>query len=155
MTGWTRQRICSYSIRRFLLIKHYICSRVWVSKTSFFFFLTWHCDRRIRLPRYQTWQWDRLFTFSSLIFLALNQKNVFLSFFRKRKKTGRRRKEEELEGVKATELNTKRRWIKECTQKKMRDDTKGSTVAPFITAFISFLSLRGEATECVYVHCSY
>lgn len=37
----------------------------------------------------------------------------------------------------------------------MRDDTKGSTVAPFITAFISFLSLRGEATECVYVHCSY
>lgn len=38
MTGWTRQRICSYSIRRFLLIKHYICSRVWVSKTSFFFF---------------------------------------------------------------------------------------------------------------------
>lgn len=73
----------------------------------------------------------------------------------KGKKTGRRGKEEELEGVKATELNAKRRWIKECTQKKMRDDTKGSTVAPFITAFISFLSLRGEVTECVYVHCSY
>lgn len=91
-----------------------------------------------------------------MIFLALNQKNVFLTFFlQEEEKTGRRRKEEELEGVKATELNTKRRWIKECTQKKMRDDTKGSTVAPFITAFISFLSLRGEATECVYVHCSY
>lgn len=80
--------------------------------------------------------------------------SYFLSLGRG-KKTGRRGKEEELEGVKATELNAKRRWIKECTQKKMRDDTKGSTVAPFITAFISFLSLRGEVTECVYVHCSY
>lgn len=92
MTGWTRQRICSYSIRRFLLIKHYICSRVWVSKTSFFFFLTWHCDRRIRPPRYQTWQWDRLFTFSSLIFLALNQKNVFRTFFLQEEEKNRKEK---------------------------------------------------------------
>lgn len=47
MTGWTRQRICSYSIQSFLLIKHYTCLRVWVSKT---FFLTWHCNRRIISP---------------------------------------------------------------------------------------------------------
>lgn len=80
--------------------------------------------------------------------------SYFLSLGRG-KKTGRRGKEEELEEVKATELNAKRRWIKECTQKKMRDDTKGSTVAPFITASISFLSLRGEVAECVYVHRSY
>lgn len=127
-------------------------------KDVFFFFLTWHCDRRIRPPPaiklgnetdfslfclWFSWHWIRKMSF-------------LLSFFRKtKKKTGRRGKKEELEGVKVTELNTKRRWIKECTQKKMRDDTKGSTVAPFITAFISFLSLRGEVTECVYVHCSY
>lgn len=128
-----------------------------VKDVFFFFFFNLALRQEDTTPPLSNLAMRQTFHFFVFDFLGTESEKC-LSYFLslgKGKKTGRRGKEEELEGVKATELNAKRRWIKECTQKKMRDDTKGSTVAPFITAFISFLSLRGEVTECVYVHCSY
>lgn len=125
MTGWTCQRICSYSIRRFLLIKHYISSRVWVSKTSFF--LTWHCDRRIRPPPaiklgnetdfslfrlWFSWHWIRKMSF-------------LLSFFRKRKKNRKEGKRGGAWGSQSYRVKRKEKMDKRVYTKKDERRHKG------------------------------
>lgn len=149
---------CSYSIQRFLLTKHYISFSLGVRDFFFFnlalrqenktsFYLTWHWDREFLSFSsffWFTWHWIRRMSFFLIAFFIA----FVLSFGRG---GGRRGKGG---GRSYRGKQTEKEGRDDCIRKiDLLDAKRHKGLVPFITTSISFLSLRGEVTECVYMHC--
>lgn len=145
---------CSYSIQRFLLTKHYTCSKVWV---RLFFALTWHCDRRMIPPSILLGNETNLALFH-LSFDLLGTESgghfIFLSSLLRGGKEGREKMRRERASysyrVKSTD---KQETDDSITKSDLQDEKRhkglhGLTFGvPFITTSISFLPLRGDVTK--------
>ncbi len=127
-------------IQRFLLTKHWFefgCQRR--------FFLTLAL-RQENNSLYLTWQWDRDFSLFHLSFDLLGTESRRLSFFWK----GCR--EDEQNEVQATDKEDRHDRRKE-TDLRDEERHKGLHCSLHHHLHQLPLSLRGELTECVYMHC--